>query len=203
MDARLSPKRALFAALGLFTVTAFIVHNLPMFDPANPEMAHIAPFRGWLWLHIPFGILALLLGPLQFSSTIRRRNLQLHRRIGQTYVGAVCIASISGIIIGFHLDWGAAQVAVQGSVWLIATLMAWIAARRHNLAQHRIWVGRSYGLTFVFVTARLVPDLFFPGASNWVLNDLFWTLVVAGLVVPDLLVTANTLLSKQRSVTAP
>ena len=198
MDAKISPKRALFVLLALLTVTAFIVHNLPMLTPANPEWAHVAPFRWWLLLHAPFAATALVLGPLQFSSTIRRRNLQLHRRIGQTYVGAVTVASISGIVIGFHLDWGATQVAVQGGVWLIVTLMAWIAARSHNVAQHRMWVGRSYGLTFVFVTARLVPDLFFPGASNWTLNDVFWTLVVAGLVVPDLLVTAGALLSAKK-----
>src|SRR5450432_1026829 len=154
MDAKISPKRALFVLLALLTLTAFIVHNLPMLTQANPEWAHVAPFRWWLLLHAPFAATALVLGPLQFSSTIRRRNLQLHRRIGQTYVGAVTVASISGIVIGFHLDWGATQVAVQGGVWLIVTLMAWIAARSHNVAQHRMWVGRSYGLTFVFVTAR-------------------------------------------------
>jgi uncharacterized membrane protein len=198
MKAKLSPKRTLFLLLALITAAALFIHNLPMLAPANPEWDHVAPFRWWLLLHMPFGVAALLLGPLQFSATIRRRNLQLHRRIGQTYVGAVTIASISGIVIGFHLDWGATQVAVQGGVWLIVTLMAWIAARSHNVAQHRIWVGRSYGMTFVFVTARLVPDLFFPGASNWTLNDLFWTLVVVALVLPDLLVTASTLLSAKK-----
>jgi hypothetical protein len=198
MVARLSPRRALFAVLALLTVTAVIVHNLPMLAPASTEWTHIAPFRGWLLLHAPFAAIALVIGPLQFSSSIRRHNLQLHRRIGQSYVGAVVIAAISGIVIGFHLDWGAAQVAVQGGVWLVATLAAFVAARSHNVAQHRLWVGRSYGLTFVFVTARLVPDLFFPTAGNWALNDIFWTLVVAGLVVPDLLVTGHALLTAKR-----
>jgi uncharacterized membrane protein len=194
----MTPKRTIFLLLALMAVTALYIHNFPMLSSTNPEWAHIAPFRWWLLLHAPFAAIALLIGPLQFSSTIRRRNLQLHRRIGQTYVAAVIIAATSGIIIGFRLDWGAAQVAVQGGVWLIATLTAWVAARSHNVTQHRIWVGRSYGLTFVFVTARLVPDLFFVGASNWTLNDLFWTLVVAGLVVPDLLVTAGALLSAKQ-----
>lgn len=194
----LTPKRILFLLLALLTATALYIHNFPMLSSSNPEWAHAAPFRWWLLLHAPFAAIALLIGPLQFSSTIRRRDLRLHRRIGQTYVGAVVIASLSGIVIGTHLDWGATQVAVQGGVWLIVTLTAWIAARSHNATQHRMWVGRSYGLTFVFVTARLIPDLFFAGASNWALNDLFWTLVVAGLLVPDLLVTGSALLSAKR-----
>jgi uncharacterized membrane protein len=198
MGAKTSPKRALFVLLALLAAATLFIHNLPMLAPANPEWAHVAPFRWWLLLHMPFGIAALVLGPLQFSSTIRRRNLGLHRRIGQAYVGAVTVAAISGIVIGFHLDWGATQVAVQGGVWLIVTLMAWIAARSHNVAQHRLWVGRSYGLTFVFVTARLVPDLFFPSASNWTLNDLFWTLVVLALLLPDLMVTTAALLSAKK-----
>jgi uncharacterized membrane protein len=193
-----TPKRTLFAALALTTIAAFIIHNLPMFGAASPEIAHIAPFRWWLLLHAPFGILALLLGPLQFSSTIRRKNLQLHRRIGQAYVIAVCIASVSAMVIGFREEWGVTQPVVQAVAWLVITLTAWIAARSRNVTQHRMWVARSYGLSFVFVTSRLVPDLFFPTANNWALNDIWWTLLVAGLVVPDLLVTGNALLTAKR-----
>jgi uncharacterized membrane protein len=194
----LSPKRALFAALGLLTVASLYIHNLPMLSPANPEWAHIAPFRWWLLLHAPFAAIALIIGPLQFSSTIRRRNLQLHRRIGQAYVASVCIASVGAVAIGFLEDWGVTQPVVQAIAWLTVTLTAFIAARSHNVTQHRMWVARSYGLTFVFVTSRLVPDLFFPAASNWALNDIFWTLLVAGLVLPDLLVTGSALLSARK-----
>jgi uncharacterized membrane protein len=204
MKAETSPltsKRALFALLAVVTIAAFIIHNLPMFAPASTEMAHIAPFRWWLLLHAPFGVLALVLGPLQFSSTIRRRNLQLHRRIGQAYVAAVCIASLSAMVIGFREEWGVTQPVVQAVAWLVVTLTAFIAARSHNVTQHRMWVARSYGLSFVFVTSRLVPDLFFPAANNWALNDIFWTLLVAGLLVPDLLVTANALLTAKRIAT--
>ena len=195
----LTPKRALFVALGLLTIAAFAVHNLPMFAPGNSEMGHIAPFRWWLLLHAPFGIIALVLGPLQFSATIRRKNLQLHRRIGQAYVVAVTIAALSAMVIGFREEWGVTQPVVQAIAWLIITLTAWIAARSHNVTQHRMWVMRSYGLSFVFVTSRLVPDLFFPAANNWALNDIWWTLLVAGLVLPDLLVTASTLLAAKKA----
>ena len=196
----LTPKRAMFALLALLTIATFVVHNLPMFAPASTEMAHIAPFRWWLLLHAPFGILALLLGPLQFSSTIRRRNLHLHRRIGQAYVAAVCIASLSAMVIGFREEWGVTQPVVQAVAWLVITLTAFIAARSHNVTQHRIWVARSYGVSFVFVTSRLVPDLFFPAANNWALNDIWWTLLVTGLVLPDLMVTAHALLSSKKAV---
>ena len=202
MDAKalLSPKRALFMVLALLTLTAFAIHNLPMFGSgAGAELSHIAPFRWWLLLHAPFGIAALLLGPLQFSSTIRRRNLQLHRRLGQAYVAAVTVAALGGIAIGFLEDWGVTQPVVQAIIWLIATQTAWIAARNHNLAQHRLWVARSYGLTFVFVTSRLVPDLFFTNPTNWALNDIYWTLLAAALVLPDLLLTANALLSAKKA----
>jgi uncharacterized membrane protein len=194
----LTPKRALFALLALLTIVAFFVHNLPMFGPTSPEVAHIAPFRWWLLLHAPFGIAALVLGPLQFSSTIRRKSLQLHRRIGQAYVVAVSIAAVGGVAIGFREEWGVTQPVVQGVVWLIVTMTAWIAARSHNVTQHRIWVARSYGVTFVFVSSRLIPDLFFPTANNWALNDIFWTVLVTGLVLPDLLMTSHTLLTAKK-----
>ena len=192
-------KRTTFVLLGILTLATIYVHEGWLLKPSDPEWAHIAPFRWWLVLHAPFAAIALVIGPLQFSSTIRRRNLQLHRRIGQTYVASVCIASLAGMGIGFNEEWGITQPVVQASAWLIVTVTAFIAARSHNVTQHRIWVSRSYGLTFIFVTSRLIPDLFFPGADNWALNDIFWTLLVTGMVVPDLLVTGHALLTARTS----
>jgi len=68
-----------------------------MFGPASTENG---PHRALSLVALaarPVRVIALVLGPLQFSSTIRRYSLQLHRRIGQAYVAAVCIAAIGGL----------------------------------------------------------------------------------------------------------
>ena len=45
----------------------------------HPVCKHYEPFKWWLLPHGISAALALLLGPLQFSSRLRRRHLNWHR----------------------------------------------------------------------------------------------------------------------------
>lgn len=49
------------------------------FDPYWPR-------RGWLFLHINGGALALLTGPMQFWTSLRQRNMTVHRWTGRIYL---------------------------------------------------------------------------------------------------------------------
>ena len=79
----------------------------------------------------------------------------------------------------------------QAVAWLVCTYAAWFAARGRNISQHKLWMARSYGLSFIFVTSRAVLGTFFVGASNWAINDVTWALLVAALVIPDLIMAGN------------
>jgi hypothetical protein len=96
-------RRTTFVLLGIFTIATIYVHEGWLLKPADPEWAHIAPFRWWLIPHVATGIVAFLIAPLQFSASIRRRWLGLHRWLGRTYVFATLIASGAALYIGmFH-----------------------------------------------------------------------------------------------------
>ncbi|MEI9993897.1 MAG: hypothetical protein WDM91_04830 [Rhizomicrobium sp.] len=62
------------------------------------------------------------------------------------------------------------------------------------LLQHRLWIGRSYGLTFTFVTTRFIPDVLFPGLDYYDTTALYWLLIVAALMIPDLVLGGRALL---------
>jgi hypothetical protein len=48
------------------------------------------------YLHITFGGIALLIGWLQFSKKLRRKNINLQRIIGKIYVTSVFVSGIPG-----------------------------------------------------------------------------------------------------------
>jgi uncharacterized membrane protein len=46
--------------------------------------------------HTLFGMMALLIGPIQFSSRFRQRHLKIHRVLGRIYVFSVFIGAATG-----------------------------------------------------------------------------------------------------------
>jgi uncharacterized membrane protein len=185
-------RRALFVVLGLLTLVALYAFDLPLLAPNSPDMARLMSYGFWLPVHAVFGTAALLIGPFQFSATLRARNPRLHRRLGQTYVASVTIAGIMALVIDARFEtFGLTQIAAQAVTWLICTHAAWFAARNRNVMQHRLWIARSYGLTFIFVSSRAILGIFFVGADNWTVNDVLWALTVAAFVIPDLMLSGR------------
>lgn len=191
----ISWKRVVFLLLGVLTAVTIYEHETPLLNPANPEWAHIAPFRWWLAPHILTAAVALVVGPLQFSTTLRRRSMTLHRWLGRSYIIAVLVASAIALYIGiaFEVPENRWLMGSMAGLWLVVTLFGWLAARHRDVNQHRLWIIRSYALTFTFVTTRFIPDKILPGMGYAGVTALYWVLIVASLVLPDLLVNGRPL----------
>jgi uncharacterized membrane protein len=122
-------------------------------------------FRSNYWLfiiHICLGSLALVLGPWQFSRKLRARQLQLHRWIGRVYVAACIVGGFAGLAIAPGSNGGAVAAAgfsVLAVLWITTTFIAYLAARRGDIAAHRGWMVLSFALTFAGVTLRLYLPL--------------------------------------------
>jgi hypothetical protein len=119
--------------------------------------------RGWLYVHIVAGMLALLLGPLRFWLGLNRRTALWHRVVGAGYVIGVFVSSSTAIYLASHTDFGwvfGMGFTVMALAWLISTTFATIAICGGLEEQHRQWMLRSYVLTFGFVTFRLLTEAF-------------------------------------------
>ncbi|HVW16039.1 MAG TPA: DUF2306 domain-containing protein [Mucilaginibacter sp.] len=57
---------------------------------------HFAP---WLLVHIVFGITALVLGPFQFITAIRKKYPRTHRTVGKIYLLSIVIAGVDSLYI--------------------------------------------------------------------------------------------------------
>jgi uncharacterized membrane protein len=111
--------------------------------------------RGLLIPHTLAGIFALLIGPINFSSRIRQRHLQLHRVLGRIYVVSVFVGATTGVALASGRP-GFPGTCGQAAAWVVCTTAAFITARNRQIIQHRQWMVRSYAVTFTFVSSRVL-----------------------------------------------
>ncbi len=151
------------------------------------EYLHFLSEGVFLVPHLVCGGAALVIGPLQFSSRLRQRNLRLHRILGKIYVVSVLIAApLGGIMIIYRPVLEVFVTEVLVATWIITTVVAFLTARNGHIAQHRQWMIRSYAATFFFVTDRfpfLFPS-FRPSSEANAVYILF--LVFLAVFIPDI-----------------
>ncbi len=151
-------KTVLWISLALTTLFVFItseallVTDYPMYHAYRLQVIHD---RQILIPHTLCGLIALLAGPVQFSSRFRQRHLQFHRVLGGMYVISVFIGALTGIALSAGRP-GMPGTCVQAAAWIVCTTAALITARNGQIARHRQWMVRSYAVTFTFVSSRVL-----------------------------------------------
>lgn len=111
--------------------------------------------------HISGGIVALLVGPWQFSGALRRRYLRVHRLMGRIYLVSVGVAAVAALQLAITTIYGWAWgfgVGTLAAVWLSTSGMAFYAILHKQIKAHQEWMQRSYIATFAFATVRLLTD---------------------------------------------
>jgi uncharacterized membrane protein len=143
-----------------------VVRDRILLDSQHWIWKHYEPFKWWL---LPHGItagLALLLGPLQFSSRLRRRHLNWHRISGRLYVAGVAVGVPLGIVIE-TIKYGIGVAPLRlligtigfGSIFVVTTGMGFMFARRGRIGEHQRWMTRSFAVAMVFVEVRCADYL--------------------------------------------
>jgi hypothetical protein len=95
--------------------------------------------QGVMVVHIIGGLAAILIGPFQFSSQIRRRFLNVHRWSGRSYLVGIFLAGASAFYLSFFAKQASFGIALfaLAAVWWLATGLAFIAVRRRRISAHR------------------------------------------------------------------
>jgi hypothetical protein len=144
------------------------------------------PRRGWLFLHITGGTVALLTGPWQFWTGLRRRHLQIHRWTGRLFLLGVAMGITGSVGLAFMaVGYWAFEVGLMGlaTAWLVTTFMAYYSIRKGPVALHKEWMVRAYVVTFAFVFFRILSD-YGPTSRLQPENDRSITIAWACWVVP-------------------
>ena len=151
-------KTILWVCIGLTTLFVFITSEVllatdyPMYHAYRLQ---VIADRHLLIPHTLSGTIALLAGPIQFSTRFRQRHSQFHRVLGRIYVVCVFVGSFTGIALAAGRP-GFPGTTMQAAAWMVCTTAAFITARNRQIAVHRQWMARSYAVTFTFVSSRVL-----------------------------------------------
>lgn len=110
------------------------------------------------YIHIILGGVALLIGWLQFSKKLRLKNLQLHRKIGITYVISCLLSGFSGFYIALYATGGISPklgFASMAIVWFFTTLFGFTSVTKGNITKHQKLMIYSYATCFSAITLRI------------------------------------------------
>ena len=149
---------------GLLALAVLFIYKYVLFYYRHYDAASFDPYwprRAWLFLHINGGSLALLMGPWQFWTGLRQRNLSVHRWTGRLYVLGVSIGIIGavGLSVTSTFGWGfVTGIRGLALAWFVTTGMAYYTIRKGLVSLHKEWMVRSYVTTFAFVTFRFMQD---------------------------------------------
>ena len=137
---------------------------MPLGSMVHPDMrVTFATHSTGLYLHIFASMLALVLGPFQFSPRLRATRIQFHRWLGRIYLGVgVLLGGLAGLYMAVYAYGGIAAklgFACLAIAWLFTGLRAYLAIRAGKVALHRQWMVRNFALTFAAVTLRLYLPL--------------------------------------------
>jgi uncharacterized membrane protein len=151
-------KTVIWISLGLTTLFVFITSEILLI--ADYPMYHayrlqVIADRHLLIPHTLSGVIALLSGPIQFSSRLRRCHLKFHRVLGRLYVISVFIGAATGVALATGRP-GFPGTSMQAASWIVCTTAAFVTARNRQIVQHRQWMARSYAVTFTFVSSRVL-----------------------------------------------
>jgi len=83
----------------LSTLAFFVIKKVPRYLVFTPESygGYFWAKASWLFPHVCCGVLASVIGPLQFWPRIRRDYLPFHRIAGRVYVVAVLAGAIASV----------------------------------------------------------------------------------------------------------
>ncbi|MGZ5503828.1 MAG: DUF2306 domain-containing protein, partial [Chthoniobacterales bacterium] len=85
--------------------------------------------------------------------------VRLHRKLGTLYIISVAVSCLTAVYLVATTRRGLVFGSALGALtlaWITTTSLAYLAIMRRQFQQHWEWMIRSYILTFVFVTFRLM-----------------------------------------------
>jgi uncharacterized membrane protein len=184
---RIDIRKALWAAtlflacIGVVVATRRIVNLVPIVlrgyhppaAPSNPALQQFAALDDLFaryplltLVHIIPGLLFMILGPFQFSATIRSRHPRWHRVSGGIFVASGLLIGFTALVmsIGMPAIGGINQAAATtlfGTWFLFALCKAFLHIRQREIALHREWMIRAFAIGLAVATIRPIVGFFF------------------------------------------
>jgi uncharacterized membrane protein len=149
-------------AMILFVITASYLSFKPdvNFLLVKQDIVNDPIWRPTFYIHVISGMLVILVGPFQFLKSFRTKFLNWHKLGGKIYAYSILLlAAPTGLIMAFYAEgglWSTVAFSIMSILWFVTTLMAVIKIKQRKIEEHKMWMMRSYALSFAAVTLRLL-----------------------------------------------
>jgi len=179
---------------GLYPIIYFLIdRRFGLLSSKSVELLNDNLWNIAFYGHITIGGLALLIGWLQFSNTLRVKKTELHRILGKIYVISVLISGICGLFIALNATGGIISILgffTLGLIWLTTTILGFKAIKKGNTKSHEKFMIFSYAACFAAVTLRVwLPLLTIAiGEFNSAYRIVAWLCWVPNIIVAFLIV---------------
>lgn len=157
-------------------------------------------------IHIVSAALFVTFGAFQFVPSLRRSLSGWHRRAGRPIAAIGALAGGSGLWLTWSYPPAEADSSLLvafrlffGSALVVAVILGVAAARRHQLARHRVWMVRAYAIALGAATQFLLHIPWVVCAEKT--SELSRALLMGGGWVVNLLVAE--LVLRRRATSAP
>jgi len=138
-------------------LTFIIVFALPYILMDASKIERFLGREIWILTHVTTGVVALLVGPIQFWLGWKNKFLT-HKKLGLVYLIAIGLSSLSAFYLAIttEVSWIFGMgLGGLGVAWVLTTGFAFIAIQKRKIVLHREWMTRSYIVTMGFVFFRL------------------------------------------------
>lgn len=156
----------LYASYLLILLSLPYIHFKPNVEFLGTKQLiyHIDIWRISFYVHVFSSPIVILSGLLQFNRTILNTFPKFHRRLGYVYVITVLLISgPAALVMSFYANGGRTSqtsFVLLSFVWIFATLMSFLKAKKGDYLSHTKWNIRSYALTLSAVTLRFYAYIF-------------------------------------------
>lgn len=145
--------------------------------------------------HVYTSIFLMILGFLQFSKTIKRKYINVHRWSGRVYAVIILFLSgPSGLVMSYHANGGVfskTAFVILSILWMSFTFLSVYFVLKKDIINHQKFAIRSFALTLSAISLRLfkyiIVFLFHPQQMEAyrIVAWLGWTfnLLVAEIII--------------------
>ena len=115
----------------------------------------------WYVGHIVTAVPILFIAPLQFLAGLRRARPAVHRWLGRVFLTFSLLAGMFAVWLGATIQYEGSRIPLVlfGIVWIGMSGAAWLCAVKHDYANHRRFVIRSFAVGLAFVWVRSLGEM--------------------------------------------
>jgi hypothetical protein len=201
----LIPSSLLWVCIAFLSI--LLAHNATLYFTHGGEYGILPEKRiarmDWIWnlcfyVHLPSGVLCLLLPWFSFAKKFSRITRTFHSKIGTIYTWiTIAVVCPTGMYLALYAKGGlitATGFMLQGALLGYFTFRGYQAVRQGNRQFHIQNMIRSYSVALVVLTFRILHLLFFfmnvPYADNYAISQ--WLGLTINLLIAESIISLST-----------